>query len=156
MNELLQMNATIRSVGENRTWHVKFNFNERKRNFVMTTGWKSFSQEHNLQIGDVCKFEMTQREPLSFTITINQATKEPIPDQFQENQLVHEKPETTPVKDMEYVGNFEEGILRSCTKTHGLKSIDLNLNYFSSLYSVHVIKYTFTNHVFFVVNYCRF
>jgi hypothetical protein len=35
---------------------------------------------------------------------------------------------------MEYVGNFEEGNLRSCPKTHGVTSIDLNLNYFSSLY----------------------
>ncbi|XP_045820277.1 B3 domain-containing transcription factor VRN1-like isoform X2 [Trifolium pratense] len=122
MNELLQMNATIRSVGEDRTWDVKLIFDERKRNFEMRTGWKSFSQEHNLQIGDVCKFEMTQRRPLSFTITINRATKEPCPEQFQENQRVHEKSETTPVKDMEYVGNFEEGLLRSCAKTHGLKN----------------------------------
>jgi hypothetical protein len=49
----------------------------------MTTGWKSFSQEHNLQVGDECKFEMTQREPLSFTITIIPATKEPCTEQFQ-------------------------------------------------------------------------
>jgi hypothetical protein len=83
MNELLQMNATIRSVGENRTWCVKLFFEEHKRTFTMTTGWKSFSQEHNLQVGDVCQFEMTQREPLSFTITIIPATKEPCPEQFQ-------------------------------------------------------------------------
>jgi hypothetical protein len=49
----------------------------------MTTGWKSFSQEHNLQVGDECKFEMTQREPLSFTITIIPAPKEPCKEQFQ-------------------------------------------------------------------------
>jgi hypothetical protein len=54
---------------------------------------------------------------------------------------------------MEYVGNFEEGILRSCSKAYGLKSIDLNFNYFSSFYSVQFINDIFTNHVFFVVNY---
>jgi hypothetical protein len=83
MNELLQMNATIRSVGEDRTWCVKLFFEVDKRTFSMTTGWKSFSQEHNLQVGDECKFEMTQREPLSFTITIIPATKEPCKEQFQ-------------------------------------------------------------------------
>jgi hypothetical protein len=82
MNELLQMNATIRRVGEDRTWSVKLNFDQRKSHFEMTTGWKSFAQEHNLQVGDVCKFEMTQREPLSFTITITPSTKEPCTEQF--------------------------------------------------------------------------
>jgi hypothetical protein len=83
MNELLQGNATIRSVGDDRTWNVTLKLDECNRNFAMRTGWKSFSQEHNLQVGDVCKFEMTQREPLSFTITIIPATKEPCPVQFQ-------------------------------------------------------------------------
>ncbi|WJX10512.1 hypothetical protein P8452_01223 [Trifolium repens] len=129
MNELLQMNATIRSVGEDRTWSVKLNLqvrhgHEPRRHFEMSTGWKLFSQEHNLQVGDVCKFEMTQREPLSFTITITPSTKEPCTEQFRENQGVHEKSETTPVKNMEYVGNFEEGILRSCSKAYGLKNSD--------------------------------
>ncbi|WJX16931.1 hypothetical protein P8452_06906 [Trifolium repens] len=126
MNELLQMNATIRSVGEDRTWCVKLFFEEHKRTFTVTTGWKSFSQEHNLQLGDVCKFEMTQREPLSFTITIIPATKEPCTEQFQENQRVQENSGTTHVEDMEYVGNFEEGILRSCPKTHDSESLDLH------------------------------
>jgi hypothetical protein len=49
----------------------------------MRAGWKSFVQEHNLQAGDVCKFVMTQRKPLSFTITIIPATKEPCLEQFQ-------------------------------------------------------------------------
>jgi hypothetical protein len=83
MNELLQGNTTIRSVGDDRTWNVTLKLDECNRNFAMRTGWKSFSQEHNLQVGDVCKFEMTQREPLSFTITIIPATKEPCPVQFQ-------------------------------------------------------------------------
>jgi hypothetical protein len=87
MNELLQMNATIRRVGEDRTWSVKLNLqvrhgHEPRRQFEMSTGWKLFSQEHNLQVGDVCKFEMTQREPLSFTITITPSTKEPCTEQF--------------------------------------------------------------------------
>jgi hypothetical protein len=83
MNELLQGNATIRSAGDEKTWNVALHFNERNRHFTMGAGWKSFSQEHNLQVGDDCKFEMTQREPLSFTMTIVPATKEPLAEQFQ-------------------------------------------------------------------------
>jgi hypothetical protein len=82
-NELLQGSAAIRSAGEDRTWHVTIRWHKRDENFRIRGGWKSFSQEHNLQVGDVCKFEMTQQEPLSFTITINQSTKEPCPKQFQ-------------------------------------------------------------------------
>jgi hypothetical protein len=77
MNELLQGKATIRSVGEDKAWHVTINFQKSK------SSWKSFSKEHELKVGDVCKFEMTQREPLSFTITIIPTTKEPGPEKFQ-------------------------------------------------------------------------
>jgi hypothetical protein len=80
---LLQGNAAIRSSGEDRTWHVTIRWHKSNENFRIRGGWKSFSQEHNLQVGDVCKFEMTQREPLSFTITITPFTKEPCPEQFQ-------------------------------------------------------------------------
>jgi hypothetical protein len=83
MNELLQGKATIRSVGEDRAWHVSLNFQKSKSSFLMRAGWKSFSKEHELKVGDVCKFEMTQREPLSFTITIIPTTKEPGPEKFQ-------------------------------------------------------------------------
>jgi hypothetical protein len=83
MNELSQGNATIKSVGDEMTWNVVLHFDLCNRNFRVGAGWKSFSREHNLQVGDECKFEMTQREPLSFTITIVPATKEPCPEQFQ-------------------------------------------------------------------------
>ncbi|XP_024630376.2 B3 domain-containing transcription factor VRN1 [Medicago truncatula] len=61
MNELLQGKATIRSVGEDRAWHVTLNFHNNRSSFIMRAGWKSFSKEHELKVGDVCKFEMTQR-----------------------------------------------------------------------------------------------
>ncbi|KAK2453682.1 B3 domain-containing transcription factor VRN1 [Trifolium repens] len=124
MNELLQGNATIRCVGDENTWHVALKFDEWNSNFRIGAGWKSFSQDHNLQVGDECKFEMTQREPLSFTITIVPATKEPCPEQFQENQQVKEKSETSPVEDMDYVDG--EGILRSFPETHDSKSPNLH------------------------------
>ncbi|KAK2399800.1 B3 domain-containing transcription factor VRN1 [Trifolium repens] len=105
MNELSQGNATIKSVGDEMTWNVVLHFDLCNRNFRVGAGWKSFSREHNLQVGDECKFEMTQREPLSFTITIVPATKEPCPEQFQENQRVKEKSEASPIEDMDYVNS---------------------------------------------------
>ncbi|WJX16939.1 hypothetical protein P8452_06911 [Trifolium repens] len=92
-NELLQGNAAIRSAGEERTWHVTLTRDNYEGKFRITGGWKSFSQEHNLHVGDVCKFEMTQREPLSFTITITPSTKEPCPEQFQDSEtpILHNK-----------------------------------------------------------------
>jgi len=83
MKELLQGKATIRSVGEDRAQYVTLNFDKSKSSFVMQVGWKSFSKEHDLKVGDACKSEMTQREPLSFTITIIPAKKEPCPEQFE-------------------------------------------------------------------------
>jgi len=47
---------------------VKYN-----RTCLVTNGWKPFAKKYNLQVGDKCKFVMTQREPLSFTMTITQA-----------------------------------------------------------------------------------
>ncbi|WJX10506.1 hypothetical protein P8452_01221 [Trifolium repens] len=126
MNELLQGNATIRCVGDEDTWYVALKFDERNRNFIIGAGWKSFSRDHNLQVGDECKFEMTRREPLSFTITIVPATKEPCPEQFQENQRVKEKSETSRVEDMDYVGYSGERISRSCPKTHDSESRNLH------------------------------
>ncbi|XP_045809156.1 B3 domain-containing protein REM-like 1 isoform X2 [Trifolium pratense] len=110
MNEFLQGNATIRSVGDERTWNVTLKLDGCNGNFEMRTGWKSFLQEHNLQVGDECKFEMTQRKPLLFTITIIPATKESCPERFQENQPIQE--------DMDHVGNYGEGISRGSSKTH--------------------------------------
>jgi len=57
-------------VGEDKTMKVNVNFEDNNRRSVLTIGWKSFNQKYNLQVGDKCKFVMTQREPLSFTVTI--------------------------------------------------------------------------------------
>jgi len=47
---------------------IKYN-----RTCIVTSGWKPFAKKYNLQVGNVCKFVMTQLQPLSFTITITQA-----------------------------------------------------------------------------------
>lgn len=58
-------------VGEDRAWKVNFYFDGVNRRSIVTKGWRLFAKEYNLQVGDKCKFEMTQLKPPSFTITIN-------------------------------------------------------------------------------------
>ena len=71
--------ASLR-VGEYKAMKVDIVFNSKRSSNSMTTGWKSFNQKYNLQVGDICKFVMTQREPLLFTITITKAIKGPSPN----------------------------------------------------------------------------
>ncbi|CAJ2674180.1 unnamed protein product [Trifolium pratense] len=68
--------ARIRMVGEDRTWKVEVKYDPERDYSVVKSGWKPFSKEYNLQIGDVCKFKMTRSEPLCFTITIKRASEE--------------------------------------------------------------------------------
>jgi hypothetical protein len=68
--------ASLR-VGEETAMKVDIVFNNKRSSNSMTTGWKSFNQKYNLEVGDICKFVMTQREPLLFTITITKAIKGP-------------------------------------------------------------------------------
>ncbi|PNY15245.1 auxilin-like protein [Trifolium pratense] len=63
--------AMIRRFGEKRIWKVNVKCDLDLGYTWVNTGWKQFCEEYNLQIGDVCKFEMTQSDPLSFTVTIN-------------------------------------------------------------------------------------
>lgn len=70
MNEL-EGTATIKRIGEDqRKWEVKLRFDAGNGHSVLSTGWKPFSQDNNLKAGDLFKFEITQRKPFSFRITI--------------------------------------------------------------------------------------
>ncbi|RHN78230.1 putative transcription factor B3-Domain family [Medicago truncatula] len=74
--------ASLR-VGEDTAMKVDIVFNNKRSSKSMSTGWKLFNQKYNLQVGDKCKFVMTQREPLLFTITITKAIKGPNPKKLQ-------------------------------------------------------------------------
>jgi hypothetical protein len=64
-------------VGEEMAMEVNMRFDHCHKASYIYGRWKLFSQKYNLQVGDACKFVMTQREPLLFTIIINRARKEP-------------------------------------------------------------------------------
>jgi len=64
-------------VGEDKTMEVNVNFEDNNRRSILTIGWKSFNQKYNLQVGDICKFVMTQREPLLFIVTITPSRERP-------------------------------------------------------------------------------
>lgn len=64
--------ATIR-VGKERTLEVSLRYYDSKKKSCMSGGWKLFNRKYNLQVDDVCKFEMIQRKPISFNVTITRA-----------------------------------------------------------------------------------
>ncbi|RHN78132.1 putative transcription factor B3-Domain family [Medicago truncatula] len=74
--------ARIR-VGDDRTWKVNVKFDYANRSSIVSAGWNLFTKENNLRVGDVCKFMMTQSEPLSFYISISRAREEPSPRKLQ-------------------------------------------------------------------------
>ncbi|XP_058759764.1 B3 domain-containing protein REM23-like isoform X2 [Vicia villosa] len=73
----------ILKVGEDMTMEVGFRFDANAKGMVFQNGWKNFSQKYNLQIGDICKFVMTQSKPLLFSIAITRAKMESKPKKFQ-------------------------------------------------------------------------
>ncbi|XP_039690901.1 putative B3 domain-containing protein Os03g0621600 isoform X1 [Medicago truncatula] len=75
LNENLKGSSGSIRFGENMPMKVKVRFQDIKNNrtCIVTSGWKPFAKKYNLQVGDKCKFVMTQLQPLSFTITITQA-----------------------------------------------------------------------------------
>ncbi|XP_039686024.1 B3 domain-containing transcription factor VRN1 [Medicago truncatula] len=75
LNENLKGSSASIRFGENMPMKVKVMFQDVKynRTCFVTNGWKPFAKKYNLQVGNVCKFVMTQLHPLSFTITITQA-----------------------------------------------------------------------------------
>jgi len=74
--------ARIR-VDAGRTWKVNVRFDYSNRCSFLQVGWSLFNKENNLQVGGVCKFEMTESKPLSFNISITRANEEPSPNKLQ-------------------------------------------------------------------------
>jgi hypothetical protein len=70
-------------VGEEMAMEVNMRFDHGYKTSYITGRWKLFCQKYNLQVNDTCKFVMTQREPLLFTIIINRVRKEPNPKMLQ-------------------------------------------------------------------------
>jgi len=62
-------------VGKERTVEVGLRYYDSKEKSCMASGWKIFRQKYNLQVDDVCKFELIQRSPILFTVTITRAKK---------------------------------------------------------------------------------
>ncbi|PNX84991.1 B3 domain-containing transcription factor vrn1-like protein, partial [Trifolium pratense] len=65
--------AWIRRLGEDRTWEVDVKYDPEGDYSILNRGWKQFSDQYNLQIGDTCEFQMTRSKPPSFTVAIIRA-----------------------------------------------------------------------------------
>ena len=70
--------ATVR-VGKERTVKVSLRYYGTKKKYGISGGWKLFREKYNLQVDDVCKFEMIRQRPISFNVTINRAKNESNP-----------------------------------------------------------------------------
>ncbi|KAJ1394937.1 DNA-binding barrel domain superfamily [Sesbania bispinosa] len=79
---------------EGRTWYASYSFGRIKG------GWKKFSSDNNLKVGDVCLFELTKKRPLSFKVVI-----------FSIGEELHSPP---PQEDM--------GVTTECLKVEQLTS----------------------------------
>ncbi|WJX11486.1 hypothetical protein P8452_02097 [Trifolium repens] len=69
--------ASVRVIGKNRIWKLSVKYDCVTKHSVVNGGWHPFTKENNLQIGDVCKFEMIREDPLTFVVTIIRTREEP-------------------------------------------------------------------------------
>ncbi|XP_028767143.1 B3 domain-containing transcription factor VRN1-like isoform X2 [Neltuma alba] len=63
--------AVLLRVSDGRTWRVKCNREEGKQyKFRLNRGWPCFAKDNNLEVGDVCVFELTNTINISFLVHV--------------------------------------------------------------------------------------
>lgn len=65
-------------LSDGRRWSVRYKFN-RRAVCQFGGGWKEFVRDNNLDIGDVCSFELIKGIKISFQVVIFRATEEHCP-----------------------------------------------------------------------------
>ncbi|XP_040988501.1 B3 domain-containing protein REM16-like [Juglans microcarpa x Juglans regia] len=65
-------------LSDGRRWSVRYKFNRRAA-CQFGAGWKEFLQDNNLDVGDVCSFELIKGIKISFQVVIFCATEEHCP-----------------------------------------------------------------------------
>ena len=73
--------VTLRT-SESEPWCVHFSQNNSSNQINLTTGWKSFVEDNNLELRDVCVFEKIKKPGLSFKLIIFRDTKESSSPEF--------------------------------------------------------------------------
>ncbi|KAK8321054.1 hypothetical protein V6Z11_A12G077200 [Gossypium hirsutum] len=74
-------NAILSMVGDGKTWLTKYHREAKGTNprAKLIDGWKTFAKDNNLEIGDVCVFEMINSE--GYQLSLNVAIYKPHEDQ---------------------------------------------------------------------------
>ncbi|MBA0592068.1 hypothetical protein Gorai_009055, partial [Gossypium raimondii] len=74
-------NAILSMVGDGKTWLTKYHREAKGTNprAKLIDGWKTFAKDNNLEIGDVCVFEMINSE--GYQLSLNVAIYKPQEDQ---------------------------------------------------------------------------
>ncbi|KAK7357872.1 hypothetical protein VNO80_17169 [Phaseolus coccineus] len=75
-------NVTLWTSEEDRHWLVHFYRNYSSGQISLTSGWKHFAKDHNLQMGDVCVFEKIKKSGISFRVFIYSNKQEPSSPKF--------------------------------------------------------------------------
>ncbi|XP_027335228.1 B3 domain-containing transcription factor VRN1-like [Abrus precatorius] len=69
-----QYGDTDLQVLNGRVWPVKYQKRKAQTRFHFSRGWKTFVKDNNLQVGDVCTFELLPRTKLTFQVHIFRET----------------------------------------------------------------------------------
>ncbi|XP_045820321.1 B3 domain-containing transcription factor VRN1-like isoform X2 [Trifolium pratense] len=65
--------ATIVIGEEDKTWDLKFKFNDVSNRTMLHGGWGSIVEEYDLKVGDICVFELIDGKSISFKVHIVRA-----------------------------------------------------------------------------------
>ncbi|PNX90674.1 B3 domain-containing transcription factor vrn1-like protein [Trifolium pratense] len=65
--------ATIVIGEEDKTWDLKFKFNDVSNRTMLHAGWGSIVEEYDLKVGDICVFELIDGKSISFKVHIVRA-----------------------------------------------------------------------------------
>ncbi|KAM7263023.1 hypothetical protein ACFE04_000706 [Oxalis oulophora] len=75
---------TVTDLGGKKKWTLGYKFSMNSGKSVLYRGWKEFSRDNNLTLGDVCRFELIDGIENSFRVLISSSDK----DENPENQRV--------------------------------------------------------------------
>ncbi|XVF16197.1 hypothetical protein REPUB_Repub10bG0011200 [Reevesia pubescens] len=67
---LMQKHAKVLCVIEGKTWSMEYNNASKQFNPSLGNGWKEFSHDNKLDVGDVCVFELVKGTEIRFNVVV--------------------------------------------------------------------------------------
>ncbi|KAJ7961889.1 B3 domain-containing protein [Quillaja saponaria] len=103
------LSAATLQTHDGRTWHLKYRVHLYNKipKVEFQNGWRSFAMDNNLEVGDVCVFEMINRRELTFRVSIFPVVKDCKVPEFLVMMGIQQKEHIPCMFAMEYF-NFKE------------------------------------------------